>query len=241
MLLLHEFLTAKRFERSYLGLELSGDPTQLIEQLRTAITAAKPSCIVADSIAEHLFADTDEDRWTKDDFACLVPLAPLFWIECRRPSRIRSAKRGDIDPAILPTRWGCLFAGGVKDPAGRLGDRFAAMDPRFAASCRRPGWYMIAHLVLQLEGGALLTVPLQRLSSINERGYEEEARWLGAGNAPAGAEERAFLRDLVNLFYPHLLTIRLLNEQRVDMVCSTLPDGIELCTLGQIVDPRTDA
>lgn len=87
-----------------------GDPREyarLLSELRKDLERAAP--IVADNIAEYLYAGTDKEHWDlRQDFPNVAPPFPLFWIEHRRPSLINSDEHGRIDTDLFPRAVGFL-------------------------------------------------------------------------------------------------------------------------------------
>ncbi len=92
--------------------------TTMVEQVRDHLRSA--AVIVADNVAEYLYAGTDQEQWdVTRDFPNLAPPFPTFWIETRRPSRIVSRERGELPSELLPFRWGMLFV--AEDAANLAG------------------------------------------------------------------------------------------------------------------------
>lgn len=66
--------------------------------------------IVADNVAEYLYAETDQENWDKSDFPCVAPPFENFWVEWRKPSRVISEKIGlQKSEDIVPDEVGWLF------------------------------------------------------------------------------------------------------------------------------------
>lgn len=79
-----------------------------IEEMRDVLhavqrVAEEGQVIVADNVSEYLYAETPQENWDIDNFPCVAPPFPAFWIEWRRPSRVVSETAGllassDITP-----------------------------------------------------------------------------------------------------------------------------------------------
>ena len=119
--------------------------------------------IVADNVAEYLYAGTDQEVWNLErDFPSLAPPFPRFFIEWRRPSKIVSCERGVTLAEGLPRAVGILFEASTAE------DITAAMKDR--ENHQRAKDY-IAKMGQQLE--RVLLPKLQRL--VTETGSNEAA------------------------------------------------------------------
>jgi hypothetical protein len=100
--------------------------------------------IVADNVADYYFSGTDQEIWDLGtDFANMAPPFPLFWVEHKLPSLIRSRVHGDSDLSIL-------------GPRGRMGVLVAGLDPeqvRVADGELLPGTRWVLSLEVFIEYG----------------------------------------------------------------------------------------
>lgn len=75
---------------------------RIIEQASVA------TLLVADNVAEYIYAGTDKEQWDKEDFPNAAPPWPEFFIEYRRPSKINSLGKTTSSNGV-PFLSGVLF------------------------------------------------------------------------------------------------------------------------------------
>jgi hypothetical protein len=94
------------------------DRDTMRESRRKQLAKAVP--IVADNVAEYLYAVNDQEDWDmKHDFPNIAPPFPSFWIEHGRPSKLVSREYGTKSSATLPYRVGVWFAAVGRDELER--------------------------------------------------------------------------------------------------------------------------
>lgn len=105
--LMHERLQAPSWIAEDLkGQDLQESQTSLCNAIRSS------QIVVADNVCEYVYAGTDQETWElTQDFPCLTPPFPHFWVEMRRPSRIVSRDFGEKSNREMPASWGFLFQG----------------------------------------------------------------------------------------------------------------------------------
>jgi hypothetical protein len=147
----------------------------LLEELQSGRTAdvlpdADIQPFLIDNVAEYLYAGTDKEVWkAEEDFPCLAPPFPCFWMEFHQPSKIVSSVPGwsVSHPDRMPYRIGLLFTYTEADELGRtlannpdaarrrieeiyaslkqsftpeIGDEILAMRQASAGNMRDPRW-----------------------------------------------------------------------------------------------------
>ena len=93
--------------------------TELLGWLQAAVKNAPVFAI--DNVAEYFYAGNDKEEWHPEtEFPCLAPPFPVFWMEWRKPSCIRSTVSGNLSTAGAPQYTGVLCS--VETPAENLDD-----------------------------------------------------------------------------------------------------------------------
>jgi hypothetical protein len=92
-----------------------------VEQLLSLAAVAEAQVLVIDNVAEYFYAGTSQEEWDpKEEFPCVAPPYPVFWMEYRRPSRILSTDYGVKSSAELAEECGFLFS--VEEPVREVGE-----------------------------------------------------------------------------------------------------------------------
>lgn len=79
---------------------------ELVRQARQAVP------VVVTNATDYFYAGTDQEDWdVREDFPCVAPPWPTFWLEYERPPRIVSRVHGVVVPDARQTasRYGVLF------------------------------------------------------------------------------------------------------------------------------------
>jgi hypothetical protein len=103
------------------GPQAASKAAEHLDWLQQGIRRA--AVIVADNVAEYYYAVSDQEVWhIQDDFPCLAPPYPVFWVEHGRPSRINSCEYGVQSAAHAPDFAGVLFSVDDVEEAALAGD-----------------------------------------------------------------------------------------------------------------------
>lgn len=146
--------------------EVYSDPSRLRQLIRSS------PCIIADNVAEYLWAGTDQEEWKPGDFPNLAPPFKEFWIEFGKPTCNRSL--GNTLPVQMPNRIGwsveSLDANGVyttapvshsQDPTGL----FMWMQKTLGAR-----WFLLMHLYCSGERSGWIDSNCRLVIAVNHDG-----------------------------------------------------------------------
>lgn len=177
----------------------------------------RATVVIADNVSEYFFCGTDQEEWDiRTDFPCLTPPFKNMWIECRRPSRIRSEVYGEQSPRLLPRCWGAMF-GLTENPAPES-------DPRWR-------WRVNAYLYVRSDYGKSAVGPLSgvaffldnagRVVQLNEGGWHAMVK-LEDGPL-AQCDDDTLARITQNLINPLMLAICFMHCKNVTQEVTSPP------------------
>lgn len=181
-----------------------GVPPETRTLARAALqTVQQGQIIVADNVAEYLYAGTDQEVWdVATDFPGLVPPFESFFVECRLPPVIRSCELGTVDTRQAAVRAVGALIGGVGIEGGWL----LRLTPFFqSGDDAAPAWYPVLFTLKVDRDGNLQRTP--------------SGGWLLIssffGDPDPGPEQHY---DIFPRLYPCFLTISFMNCRNVERV-----------------------